>query len=247
MQEKIFDLLLNEEEISWKNILYDLVKTEQMGPWNVNITLLTHKYIEVIKEMQDHDLKVSGKIVLAAAILLKIKSTHLVDKDIARFDSLIKENDEEMPFDEDFFSELGFGPQTVKKGKGESYALIPRNPQPRNRKVSIHDLVEALQRALTSKKKMLYKIRPQRFNLPNRKNDIMEVIRDVYHKVVYYSNKDKNQKIVFTKLLPANAQKSDKVYTFVPLLHLENQHKVEMEQEGAFGEIKISLLKEKKE
>ena len=75
MQQKIFDMLLQEEEISWRTIIYDLVKTEQMDPWDINITLLTQKYIEVIKEMQEHDLRVSGKILLAAAVLLKMKSS----------------------------------------------------------------------------------------------------------------------------------------------------------------------------
>ena len=52
MQQKIFDLLLEQEEISWKTIIYDLVKSEEMDPWDINITLLTQKYIQVIKEMK---------------------------------------------------------------------------------------------------------------------------------------------------------------------------------------------------
>ena len=52
MQEQIFDLLLNQEDVTWKTLLYDLVKTEQMDPWDVNISLLTQKYIDTIKKFK---------------------------------------------------------------------------------------------------------------------------------------------------------------------------------------------------
>ena len=74
MQEQIFDILLNQEELSWKTILVDLVHKEQMDPWDINITLLTQRYIEVIKAMKENNLRISVKILLAAAFLLKMKS-----------------------------------------------------------------------------------------------------------------------------------------------------------------------------
>jgi len=244
MQEEIFDMLLKEEEVSWRTILYDLVKSEKMDPWDIDITRLTQRYIEVVKEMQEYDLRVSGKILLAAAVLLKIKSSHLVDNDIVKFDAILSETENEEFWDDEdgFLSALAQGVQVVKEK--QTFTLIPRNPQPRNRKVSINDLVNALQHALATKKKALEKIRPVKFTMPKRSADIMEVIRDVYHKVVYYSKKE-NKDITFTKLLPPRAGKEDKVYTFVPLLHLENQQKINMEQKQPFDEIYVKLTKSK--
>ena len=86
MQQQIFDLLLEQEDVTWKSILYELVKTEQMDPWDIDITLLTKKYIQIIKELQQQDFRISGKILLAAAFLLKIKAAHLVDHDISNLD-----------------------------------------------------------------------------------------------------------------------------------------------------------------
>ena len=240
MQQQIMDMLLNEEEVSWKTILYDLVKSEQMDPWDVNITLLTRKYITVIKKMQEHNLRVSGKILLAAAYLLRLKSVHLVENDITRLDALINSTEEEV--EDEFFDEIGM--DKIKRNKN-SFPLIPKNPQPRNRKVSIHDLVNALQRALVSRKRALDKVKPVKFTMPKKGVDIMGVIKDVFHKVEYYMKKDKVKKLPFTRLLPAKAGRMDKVYTFVPLLHLENQHKVGMEQEKPFDEIYVSLNKKK--
>jgi segregation and condensation protein A len=239
MQQKIFDLILNEEEVGWKTILYDLVKSEEMDPWDVNISLITKKYIDLIKKMQEHDLKVSGKIVLAAAFLLKIKSNHLIDHDISNLDRLLNQNEEVL--DDDMLEEFQEALEKQAREK-QKYQLIPRQPQPRNRKVSIQDLVSALQRAMESKKRTLAKQRPVKYNMPNRGVDIMEVISDVYHKIIYYTKKKDAKKLTFSQLLPANASKQDKVYTFLPLLHLENQRRVDTEQKGPFAEIHVRLL-----
>ena len=126
------------------------------------------------------------------------------------------------------------------------YQLVPRNPQPRNRKVSIQDLVNALQKAMESKRRLLERAKPIKFTIPQRNMDILEVIKDVYNKVIYYSKKEK-EKITFTRLLPPRAGKQEKVHTFIPLLHLENQERVEMTQPNHFEEIHITLTKKKTE
>jgi segregation and condensation protein A len=242
MQEKLVELLLNQDELGWKKIIYDLVESEQMDPWDINISLLAQKFIQVIKQAQEHDLKIPGKIVLAAAILLKIKATHLVENDISNLDRLLNQT-EEMPEDELFDEVAG----RLRNPDLAHPQLIPRNPQPRNRKVSVHDLVDALQRAMATKKRILAQQRPVAFPYkPHKKMDILDVIRDVYHKITYYSNKEKESKITYTRLLPPKAGKQEKVYTFMPLLHLENEHKIEMEQQKHFDEIHINLVKAKK-
>ena len=43
-QEQIHDLLFNRE-IGWQEIIYDLINTEQLDPWNINIIILTDKYL----------------------------------------------------------------------------------------------------------------------------------------------------------------------------------------------------------
>lgn len=234
MEEQVFDLLLKQEDISWKSILQDLVRTEQMDPWNINLALLTKRYIQVIRGMQEHDFRISGKILLAAAFLLKMKAAYLVEHDISNLDKLI--NQTEVIGEEELFEELG-------KREKLSVHLIPRTPQPRTRKVSINDLIDALQRAMASKKRILAQYRPITMEFPQRKIDILGIIRELYHKIVYYSEKDKNDLLTFSRLLPPRAGKKEKVYTFVPLLHLEHQRKVETQQEKPFDEIYVRLLK----
>jgi len=243
-QQKLLDIILEEKEVGWKEIIYDLVKTEQMDPWDINLTKLTQKYLSAIKKMQEHDLRVSGKVLLAAAVLLKIKSNHLVDNDLSKLDALINQTEEDI--EEESYEEFGEDGLPRRKLKQGQYTLIPRNPQARNRKVSIHDLVNALQRAMNSKRKVLARMKPVKFTMPDRKIDIMEVIRDIYHKITYYTRKENKKKIKFSRLLPPRAGKQEKVFTFLPLLHLENQAKINMEQKQPFSEINVSLTKKKK-
>jgi len=205
MQERIVNLLLNQDELNWKDIIYNLVENEQMDPWDIDVSLLAQKFIQVIREIQEHDFKIPGKIVLAAAILLKIKATHLIENDIPNLDKLLNQT-EEIPEDE-LFEEMD--QRLQKLGDAAHPQLIPRNPQPRNRKVSVHDLVDALQRAMETKKRILAQQRPVAFPYqPRNKVDILDVIRDVYHKINYYHNKDKNntEKITYTRLLPPKAE-----------------------------------------
>lgn len=240
-QQQVIELLLEQEEVSWKTILQDLVLAEQMNPWDIDVSLLTHKYIQVIKNMQENNLRISGRVLLAAAILLKIKTTHLVENDISKLDLLIQQTEEV----EETLSEV-LDEQSRRRKKGmEQYTLIPRHPQPRNRKVSIHDLITALQHAMATKKKILAQIRPVKFVVP-KKVDIMGVIREVYHKLQYYTQKENTATLPFSTLLPPRAGRREKVYTFIPLLHLENEQRVEMTQEKPFEEIKVTLLEKSK-
>ena len=103
MHEKIYNLLLEKDDITWQSTLYELVKSEQMDPWDVDVSLLSQKFISKVREMKDTDLRVYGKMVLAAAILLKIKSRRLVGEDLDALDKLFaqtEESEEELLFEE---------------------------------------------------------------------------------------------------------------------------------------------------
>src|SRR3990167_4546788 len=235
--DRIFGLLMSKtDEITWQTIIFDLVKSEQMNPWDIDISLLTQKYMEILRSLKEHDFRVSGKVLLAAAILLKIKSTKLVGEELSELDRLLVGVEEQM-------DELGFEENASIEKLGEIPSLIPRTPQPRKRKVSIFDLVDALERALEVKKRrLLHSIPPLNLEAPKKKKDVTQIIREVYGRIRLFFFLGK---LTFTKLLPSES-KEDKVHTFIPLLHLAQQNKIELVQESHFGEIEI-LLKKKEE
>jgi segregation and condensation protein A len=242
----VLTLLLEKDDISWRTILYDLVKTEQMNPWDIDLTLLTKRYIDTIKQMQEMDFRVSGKVLLAAAILLKIKSTHLVEHGIDELDKLLARTEEQAEYPE-FFSEFSNNLFNAAEKLEEEPHLIPRTPQPRQRKITIYDLAEALQQAMEVKKRKLARIAPDvSFHIPTKKIDISQVIRQVYGKIKTYFHTNGKQKLTFNQLLPDKPTKDEKIYTFIPLIHLDNQRRINTTQEQHFGDIHIQLLKKRK-
>ncbi len=240
MQDKIFNMLMKQEEISWKDIIYGLVKSEEMNPWDIDVTLLTKKYIETLKGLQEMNFFLGGKVLLASAILVKIKSQKFVEQDILEFDNYLFHQEEE---ENDLFEE---DTEFVNRQDWDVPALAIKTPQPRKRKVSVTDLVNALERALTTNKKKILRMNSMlkfhRPTIPIKKVDIDQLIIEMITELEkHFSKKDF---VIFNDLVKGE-KKIDKILTLIPLLHLENEQKICMSQEKSFGEIKINQTNEK--
>ena len=238
MQDRIFELLLKEDEITWQTILYDLVKTEQMNPWDIDISLLSRKYIETVRKLREMNFAISGKVILASAILLKMKSQKLVEEDIARFDAIIN------PPEEEFIPE-GLDPESLEALEENKIVVIPKMPQPRRRKVSINDLIFALQKALRVDQRRLIR-REHALDVPEvvppaKKANINDMIDNIYNKIVNVFKTEK--KLTFEKLVQSG-RREDRIAAFVPLLHLDHQRKIDLFQEEHFGDIEIKINNE---
>jgi segregation and condensation protein A len=237
--ERIFNILFQEDELTWQNIIYELVKSEEMDPWNINISLIANKFLGKLKELKETDFRISGKIVLASALLLKMKSKRLLDTDLMSFDTLIAGDENVL----DVLEELE--DQVIEHEKKELPKIVPRTPQPRKRKVSVFDLVEALEKALEVENRRKQYIVPEvRIEAPRKSLDITIVIKDIYDRISGFFNKESSKKLTFSELIPSDS-KEDKVFTFIPLLHLDNQRKIDLMQDEHFGEISIHLVKSK--
>ncbi len=62
---------------TWRELLAELVKSKQLDPWDIDIAEIVDNYIDIIKQMKILDLKIPANIVLAASILLHMKSDAL--------------------------------------------------------------------------------------------------------------------------------------------------------------------------
>jgi len=241
MEDKIFSMLVDDQEISWKAILLDLVRQNEMDPWDVDISVLTNKYLERLKKFKDLDLNVSGKVLLAAATLLKIKSQRLVGDDLNEFDRLIAQSEQS---EDDFYGDLEAEFRSPDKIPQEQVMkLIPRTPQARKRKVSVFDLVKALEKALEVKHRRLIKRGMDEYKvfIPKNPEDVTLSIKMIQKRVKeYYLLTKKNLK--FSKLVNSE-EKMDKIFTFIPLLHLSNHRIVDLNQVECFADFDIVLAK----
>jgi segregation and condensation protein A len=240
--DQLYTFLCNKDDISWQQMIYQAVKSEHMDPWSIDIGQLSQRFMKDIKSMKELDFAVSGKMILAAAILVRLKSNKLVGEDLTYLDQLIASTEQS---DEDqFYQELEgmeSSHSTRVNIEGREYTLTPRTPQPRKRKVSVYDLVEALEKALEVKKRRrLFEREEIHMEIPKKEIDIEELVMDVFGKVKNHYISKKDNVLKFVHLLK-DGTKMDKVMTFLPLLHLSNAGKVALTQEEHLGDIHINL------
>jgi len=234
-QGQIQDLLFSRE-IGWLDIIHDLINTEQLNPWDIDISILTEGYLAKIQELEEADFLVSSKVLLAASLLLRIKSEILLNRYIKSIDEIL------------------FGKKEQKKYSLERIELdeeipelIPRSPIPRFKKVTLKELVEALDKAITTENRRIKKeivnrnaFRETSLSLPKRKFSIKDKIKQIYTKLILHfdSNKE-HKKITYTDFI--GNDREERIISFAPMLHLENQKKLWLAQEKHFDEIDIWL------
>ena len=234
-QEQIHDLLFSRE-IGWQEIIYDLINTDQLDPWDINITILTDKYLQKIQELEEADFFISSKVLLAAALLLRIKSEILLNKYIKSIDEILFGKKE----DKKYFMERIELDEEIPE-------LIPRSPIPRLKKVTLQELIESLNKAIHTENRRIKKeiinrnaLRETEISLPKRKFSIKDKIKEIYDKLFKHLGRDeKMKKVSYTEFI--GNDKEERVISFFPLLQLENQQKVWLEQEKHFEEIYIWL------
>ena len=237
--KKVYDLIFNEEDPSWQSLIYQLVRDGKIDPWDIDISVLIQEYLKIIKEIKNFNFRISGKVILAAAILLKLKTKSL---GIEEFVSLTELPEEEI-YEIDF-------PQVMEKKKNKSNKKIDiKIPRSRKRKVTIFELTEALKRAIDveerreeRRKLELKKLEENKKKIKSRKRgvDIFKKIKEVYNRVVIFIKSKKNNHADFVDILPSQ-EKQDIIWTFVPLLHLAKAGKINIDQKEPFGPIFVSL------
>ncbi|MBI2134161.1 segregation/condensation protein A [Candidatus Woesearchaeota archaeon] len=236
MEQKIIDLIVGKDEVTWQSMLMNLVRSENMDPWNIDISSLTQKYISMLSKLKELDFRVSGKMVLAAAILLRIKTKKLVGEDIVELERLMSPKENEID-EEGFYEDLATDERPPDGGYPQ---LLPRTPQPRKRKVSIYDLMNALQKALEVRDRRILRKPVINIKMPEKRIDITKVVGSVLERIT--SLMGSGRKVYYTELLQSQ-RKEDKIITFISLLYLANhdQRKIDLIQKEAFGEIEIAL------
>ncbi len=208
-----------EEEITPVDILLQLVTMGKVDPWNIDIVDLTEKYIERLKEMKELDLRLSARAILAASILLRMKTEALLYAD--------EEKEEE------------------KKEERIRVDVEPYVPPLRRveRYYTLDDLIEALMDALEDvekrkpKEKKKVEIEEEIFVVDDFRVDIEKHVNRLYA-IVKRLYEETKEKINFWELV---FDPSPKIVarTFLYLLFLANMGKVELIQEEPFGDIYV--------
>ncbi len=92
------EIFVQEAEVDGIDILVNMAKQGKIDPWNIDIVDITDKYLMHLFKSKAQNLRLTGRTLWLAAMLLKLKSNVLEGLDINDFEP---QHDEDMYFPED--------------------------------------------------------------------------------------------------------------------------------------------------
>ena len=206
-------------------ILLELVQAHKLDPWDVDIEKLTDVFVQRVQNTREPDLRLSGRTLLSASILLRMKSDYMMNSN-GRGQEVEEELDEALDLT---LPELG------------PIMMIQRAA----RKITLVDLMGALQDAM---KEVPVHSRPSRKGLEK----VMRLLSEYHINVEKYLEKLHRRiaemtaggRAVTLMELVTERTRIGVARTLLLVLFLSVQGKVAIQQEEPFGEIFISLLKQ---
>jgi len=244
-QEQLYDMLVSKE-LSWQAIIYELIRTEQLNPWDIDLAILAKKYLETIQQLQELEegnFYISSKVLLAAAILLRLKS-EILHENIKDIDEILFESKKKLR------DELVKNSQIITIEEDDIPLIMPRTPLPRARRVTLPELMAALDKAINTEHRRIKKnfaVNRARHSIdlaifPRFTFNLTKRIQNLFQKIKDFFSGTKEQKLTFSQLAP-QSDKIERIGVFLPLVHLDHQQKVYLKQDSPFSEIEVYLRK----
>lgn len=133
------------KELDGIEILVSLAKTGKVDPWNIDIVDITDKYLTQLFQMKAQNLRLTGRTLLFAAILLRLKSNILENINIEEFNQQEQFNEFELT-DDGFEAE--YEPEYNTNNVISIDEVLQRRTSVRlnrNRVVTLKDLIRQLE------------------------------------------------------------------------------------------------------
>lgn len=217
---------------TWKSLLVNTVREEEMDPWSIDVTMLASKYAERIREMRINDFRVPANAVLASAILVRFKS-----------DSWQLLPKQEMPEEEQESLDDFLSFESPEMPEVEATQRIT------TRRVTLEELIESVEQVMDKtrkkKKRAIKEVIPREImqKTLGEKEEFEKQVNEIFERVV--AKADSENLVLFSDLLEKDTR-PEVIKTLLSLLHLANERKVNVWQEKEFGEIFIALTEVKK-
>ncbi|MEM1578341.1 MAG: ScpA family protein [Archaeoglobaceae archaeon] len=202
-----------------------MAKKGEIDPWNIDVIDVTDKFLKRIEEAKKLDLRISGRVLLYAAILVRMKADAIAPQPPSEDETDVeilewRENESE-EIDEIVF---------------EDFLRAQRR---RIRKINtLKDLIEELRRAESIERRRKRRKREQIeidliTSIPHEES-IEDKIREVELNLLKLL-----QKKDFVTLFSIAKTKNELVDYYTSLLHLVSRKKFQMFQEKFYGDIEI--------
>ncbi len=202
-----------------------MAKKGEIDPWNVDIVDLTDKFLQKIE-----DLRVSGRIILYASILLRMKSEVLLNEIYG------EEEDYEVDFNSDLNNVDLFNVDSFDDKK-MNIPIVRRRVK---RYTTLDELVRELRRIEKLKERRAKRRRVEKRivsfeNVPHEE-DVEEKIVEVYKSLLSLGMRE----LSFLNLVKG-FDKPKKVTYYLSILHLAYRKKLKVEQEKPYEDIRVIL------
>lgn len=222
--QQLISLMISEP--SWEDVIIKIIAEEQMDPWSIDIIKLANAFLGYLQKIEELDLRIPARFILIAAILLRMKSDVLTEKEEK---ILIPESEKEVD-------------ETLRV----LASLPPLQPPLKRiplRNVSLEELLSALRKAYeVQERRTERKLRIKRavdVVLPaGEVEDITERINALLAQI--NSALSEVESIEFSRLVKRWGRK-EIVESLLPLLHLSQDGKINLIQEELFKEIMIKI------
>ena len=99
LEENIEKVQAKDKTVDGIEILFEMAKSGKIDPWNIDIADVTDKYLQKLMEIKSNNLKLTGRTLFFAALLLRLKS------DVLEGINFLEENPEEPEFMEEISQE----------------------------------------------------------------------------------------------------------------------------------------------
>lgn len=227
-------------------ILVSLVKHNKIDPWNIDIVDITDKYLQQLVEMKANNLKLTGRTLLFAAILLRLKSDILEGIDpLAQEQELVDEFEQD--YDDPFYEEEINTNNVVSLEE----ALERRTSVRLNRKrvVTLKDLIKQLEFYEELERKRSLRNAHERAKRRVRSyanftaEDIINIAHDEYiedtvetlHNVLIRLF-ESEEKIELSELVTTGM---DKISIYIALLFLSANSRIDLVQEEFYSDLYV--------
>lgn len=215
------------ENPDWKSLLTGIVKAEGMDPWDIDVTILSGKYLDKIRAMKTIDFRVPANAVLCSSILIRFKSDAW---------ELYPREEYEDKLEDDHWEYIIDGQRVPD--------LDPARRITR-RRITIDDLITAVEKVMETERKRAMRQR-ERLEVPQElvniafedREDFEKMVETVYKRVL--ASADSKKIAMFSQVVPGNTR-TDTIMTLLPLMHLATRGRLAVAQEEIFGEIFIFL------
>ena len=204
------------------SFLLDSLRASKLSPWDIDIAYLVSSFLQKMYELGVIDFRVSGRALLSASIILRLKTQQLLEVDAS--------------------------PELSEE---EKELVLPPLEMPlrlTSRKVTLDELLVALERVLLQGEEKSNRrqegksggfIPPLVFELEPDMINVEKSINETLQKILELSSL--SSVVMFSRLLSERTSK-EVVKTLLSCLHLANRGRIRMWQEDEFGDIMITLI-----